>query len=104
MMKKIVSCVLVGAFVFYAGCYSADTVTKEELPAQVGQADITVYTKDWKYEFSKENYHIQGDTLSGVGVRMFKNTVAEQRFDGSLAFADITLIETRDWRATGSET
>jgi hypothetical protein len=98
--RKIVSCVLVASLSFYIGCYSTEMVSKDELKAKVEQLDITIFTKDsLEYKFSKENYRIQGDTLSGYGIRRW-NVSTDVIFDASLPFADIDSIETREFDPT----
>jgi hypothetical protein len=97
MNKNTVSGVLVVSFLSFVGCYSTSTVTKEDLKGKVGQLDITVITKDLsQYNFSKEDYRIHGDTLSGAGVRrrIMEDEVA---LSASIAFTDIGLIETREY-------
>jgi hypothetical protein len=92
--RKVVSCVLVASLSFSIGCYGTGTVTKDELKAKDEQVDITVFTKDsLEYRFSKENYHIHGDTLTGIGVQLIGDGRTEGRFDGSISFADIASIE-----------
>jgi hypothetical protein len=95
--------VLVSSLLFSIGCYSTVMMTKEELKAKVEQADITVWTRDsLKYEFSKGNYHIQGDTLTGSGVRVGVNKSTHKQYKQnsgvtSIALADITSIETSEF-------
>jgi hypothetical protein len=97
MRKEIVSCVLVASLMFYIGCYNTELLTKEGLKARVEQCDITVSTKDsLDYTFLKDNYRIQGDTLTGFGVRK-SHSVSDVVLDASLPFANITAIETREF-------
>jgi hypothetical protein len=66
----------------------------EELKAEVGKVNITIYTKDsLEYKFLKENYSIQGDTLRGFGTQTIGSD--DRPFHGSISFADITLMETQ---------
>jgi hypothetical protein len=97
MKRKIVSCVLVASVSFYIGCYSTETVTREELEARVEKADVTVYTKDsLEYKFSKGEYRIKGDTLSGSGVR-WSGGSSNIVLDASLSFADVTLVKATEF-------
>jgi hypothetical protein len=109
LKRKIVSCVLLASVSFYVGCYNNQTITREELNAiskedlntKVEQRDITVFTKDsLEYRFSKENYRIQSDTLTGIGVQMIGGN--DNRFHGRIPIADITLIETEAFDLTGT--
>jgi hypothetical protein len=101
---KIISSLLIASLLFCVGCYSNQTITseelnttvKEELKAEVEQRDITVFTKDsLEYEFSKEHYRIQGDTLSGFGIQTIRGK--EVRFQGSIPFADIASVKTTEF-------
>lgn len=93
--RKIVSCVLVSSLLFSIGCYSPGVVTKEELKAKAERIDITVFTKDsTEYKFLKDNYRIQGDTLSGFGVRR-RNMSSDIVLDASLSLSDVNSIETK---------
>ena len=97
MIRKIVSCVLVASLSLYIGCYSTEMVSKDELKAKTEQVDITVVTKDFlEYKFSQKNYRIQGDTLSGYGIRK-GNMSAGIALDARLSFADMTSIESTEF-------
>ena len=97
MRRKCVARVLVASLLFAIGCYSTTTVTKEDLKGKVGEADIIVFTKDLsQYNFSKEDYHVHGDTLSGAAVRR-RIMGDEVALKASIAFSDIGLIETREF-------
>jgi len=94
--RRIVPCVLVASLLFSIGCYNTEMVTKEGLKARAEQVDITVFTSDsLEYKFLKTDYSIQGDTVSGFGIRR-RNTVATVVLDASLPLASITSIETRE--------
>ena len=94
MTRKIVSCILIASLSLSIGCYSNQTITKEELKTRAELDDITVYTKEsLSYDFPKENYRIQGDTLSGFLVQRSATTGIFESFVVSIAFADITSIE-----------
>jgi len=97
MRRRCAARVLVGSLLLSFGCYSTNTVTKEDLKGKVGQVDIIVFTKDlYQYNFSKEDYRVRGDTLSGTGIRkrIMEDEVA---LKASIAFTDIGLIETREF-------
>jgi hypothetical protein len=97
MKRKIVSWLLVGSLSLYIGCYNTEMVSKEGLKPRVEQYDITVSTKDsLEYIFLKDNYRVQGDTLTGFGVRR-SNRRSDIVLDASLPFADITSIETKEF-------
>jgi hypothetical protein len=100
MKRKIISWVLVASLFFSIGCYSTGMVTKDELKAKTDKDDITVFTKDSsEYRFLKENYSIEGDTLTGFGVRKW-NMSSDIVLDASLSFADIDSIESKEFDAT----
>jgi hypothetical protein len=95
LSTKIVSCVLVASLSFYIGCYSTELISTDGLKAKSGQVDIIVFAKDSSgYEFTKGNYRIAGDTLSGYGVRTQKEST-EVIFDASVSFAAVDSIKTR---------
>jgi hypothetical protein len=97
MRREIVSCVLVASLMLCVGCYNTELVTKEGLKARTEQCDITVSTKDsLDYTFLKDNYRIQGDTLTGYGVRR-STGLSEVVLDASLPFANITSIAYKEF-------
>jgi hypothetical protein len=107
MKKRTISFVLILSLSFSIGCYNNQTITKEELTpttkgklnAEGEQRDITVLMKDSReYQFSKENYRIQGDTLTGFGVQKINDN--EGPFHGSIALADITSLKTTEFSLT----
>jgi small ligand-binding sensory domain FIST len=94
--KTFTSSVLVCSLLFFIGCYSPGVVTKEELKATTQRIDITVFTKDsTEYKFLKDNYLVQGDTLTGFGARK-RSKYTDIVLDVSLSFADVTSIETME--------
>ena len=104
MKRQIISCVLVTFLSFSIGCYNTQTITrgqfeattKDELTAECEQLDIVVVTKDsLEYKFVKDNYRIQGDTLSGFGVQTIGGI--DRRYQGSIALADITSLKTEEF-------
>lgn len=97
MSGKIICWVILSSSSLYIGCYSTGSVTKEEFRTKAEQTDITVFTKDLsQYRFAREEYRIHGDTLSGAGFRVL-NTTEEKVLDASIPFADIGLIQTRQF-------
>ena len=87
---------LVVLLLFFIGCYNTRLVTKEELKAKAKQVDITVWAKDsLEFKFLKDNYSIQGDTLTGIGVQAIGGN--DERFHGSISFADITSFKMKEF-------
>jgi hypothetical protein len=69
---------------------------KGHFAALVEQRDLTVFTKDSsEYRFSKENYSIRGDTLTGFGTQ--RTDGKEVKFHGSLSSAEITSLQTSEF-------
>lgn len=104
MSKKIVSCVLIASMLSTIGCHNIETITrdqldvatKEKLNAEAERFDITVTTKDFKeYNFLKDSYRINGDTLTGFGIQTSNEN--EERFHGSIPIADIASLETKEF-------
>jgi hypothetical protein len=92
---KFVSCLLVASLCFFLGCYSTETVSKDDLNAQSGYGDLTVVTRDsLEYRFFEESYRVRQDTLCGVGVRRSGLSTTVVR-DARLSFVDIASMETR---------
>ena len=111
MKRKIISCVLAASLLFSVGCYGTGMMTKEELKARTEQVDITVFTKDsLKYEFSKDHYRIQRDTLTGwscvalleSGHPVTVNTSARDSVVTSIALADIVSLKTKEFDLTNT--
>lgn len=97
MGGRIVCWMFLASTTLYIGCYSTGSVTKEEFRAMTEKPDIAVYTKDLsQYIFAGEKYRIHGDTLTGTGVRR-RNTVEDSVRAGSIPFADIGLVQTREF-------
>jgi hypothetical protein len=81
------------------GCYNIESATRDSITTQEEQLEVRVLTKDSvEYRFLGENYRIQGDTLSGFGVRTRSNS-SEIVFDARLALSDMTFIETKEFSA-----
>ena len=121
MNREIICCVLVASLLFSIGCYSTEMVRKEELKAKAEHADITVYTKDYlEYKFSKGNYSVQRDTLTGwsrvltvpsstslsfqervalleSGRSVSANTSARDSVVNSIALGNVTSIKTEQF-------
>ncbi len=96
MKRKIVSWVVAASLLSYLGCYDTEIVTKEGLNARADQVDITLFMRDsLEYQFLKNDYRIQGDTLKGFGVRRLHG-VSDIVLGASLAFTDIMSIETTE--------
>jgi hypothetical protein len=101
---KFISALLIASLLVSVGCYNNQTIVKEDLDkatveklrSEVGQRDIVLFTKDsLEYHFSKENYRIKGDTLTGFGVQTFGEQ--EKGFHGSISFADVTSLKTSEF-------
>ena len=81
------------------GCYNIESATRDSITTQEEQLEVRVLTKDSvEYRFLGENYRIQGDTLSGFGVRTRSNS-SEIVFDARLVLSDMTFIETKEFSA-----
>lgn len=98
MRRKIVSSLLIVSFLSYIGCYSTETVPKQELAAKQIQGDITVIMKDrMRFVFGDGKYSISSDSLSGIGGRKTADYFVDLPFQGSLALADIMFIERKEF-------
>ena len=109
MKKKVSSYIAVLSLSFSIGCYSnqtitrdqLDTMSKETLKAKFEQLYITVLTNDsLEYKFLKDNYRIQSDTLVGIGVQTSLDN--DERFHGSIPFANIASLRTREFDAAAT--
>ena len=81
------------------GCYNIESATRDSIKSQEEQLEVRVMTKDSvEYRFLGENYRIEGDTLSGFGVRTQSNS-SEIVFNTRLALSDMTFIETKEFKA-----
>ena len=70
MYKKLISCILVAAFLNLVGCYSYKAVTMSDYQQIEDEEDIPdniyVVTKDDKeYKFKNSNFYFENDTLFG---------------------------------------
>jgi len=92
LRRTLARWLLAGSILLYAGCYNTETLTKEQLTATPDR-DITVITKDaLKYKFSRQNYRIVGDSLSGAGVQIIDVWPGEHQFNGSIPCSNIAQI------------
>jgi hypothetical protein len=100
--RKIVACVLVASLSFFIGCYSTQSITKEELKATV-ERDINLITKDsLEYRFFGGDYSIQGDTLSGTGVQIINGWATDQHFHGSMSMTGIAKLTAEEFSLAGT--
>lgn len=98
--KIMAPCMLLASLSMCIGCYNIEMTSKEGLKVQEEQLEIHVVTKDSvQYKFLPENYRIQGDTLSGLGVRT-RDASSDIVFDARLPLGDLTSIETREFNIT----
>jgi hypothetical protein len=102
MYKKIISSILVIAFLNLLGCYTFQPVTVPEYKQIEEQEDkpdeIYVITKDdQKYHFLESNYYIENDTLYGkeIVITYFESghVKNELPFDRKIAISEIETIE-----------
>ncbi len=93
--KLTIGFVLV-AFLNFIGCYSAETITKQDIEEGKKQLDysqeISITTKDYKtYRFGAFQYQVANDSLFGNGV--VSQLGKEVPFKGNIALDDILSFE-----------
>ncbi len=98
-MKKIIVCVLLPVlFIYFTGCYSIETVSKDEFLKDNKRKKVEVITcKAQKYGFDEHQYVINADTLSGTGARY--NGSEKDPFSGSIPLKDIAIFNTENFNA-----
>ena len=99
MKSTLARCLSVGLFLFSAGCYNTEPLTREQL-TRAQDRDITVLTRDsLEYKFSKHQYSIVGDSLSGVGVQTIDVWPGENQFKGAIPFSNIVQIRNNEFNS-----
>lgn len=99
MNQARLASVMLAFLPMWSGCYNIESATRDSITTQEEQLEVRVLTKDSvEYRFLGENYRIQGDTLSGFGVRT-RSDSSEIVFDARLALSDMTFIETKEFSA-----
>jgi len=97
MYKKLISGLLITSLcIQFAGCYSYNKITKDELINTKEYKDLQVTTKnEYIYEFDEGNYTVDGDSIYGSG-RFFDSRVEKAKykdFTGSIYLPDIEKIK-----------
>ena len=99
MRRTLARWLLAGSFLFHVGCYNTETLSKDQLRATQDH-DITVKTNGaLRYRFSKHQYSIVGDSLSGVGVQIIDVWPGEDRFKGSIPLSNIASIRNDEFNS-----
>jgi hypothetical protein len=97
---RFISRLLAFSLLVYCGCHTTGIMSRDGLRSGDNGADITVFARDsLQYRFSGENYHVQGDTLTGYGMRIH-HAVTDVVFQASLPLADVDSVETKRFDLT----
>ena len=95
MNKKLISCILTVALLNLLGCYSYQTITKDELSQAEEYTDLQVIIKNqYTYEFDEGNYTFSQDSIYGSGKLKIKNGKrVNEDYNGSIYFEDIEKLK-----------
>jgi hypothetical protein len=95
MHRKIISSLVFVSFLNLIGCYSYQTISKEELNKAEEYRDLQVITKDQRtYEFDKGNYTFTEDSIYGSGKLKIKDDQrVNKNYEGSIYFEDIKKLK-----------
>ncbi len=95
MSKKLISSFLVVTLLNLLGCYSYQTLTKDELSQAEKYTDLQVKTKNqYTYEFDEGNYTFSKDSIYGSGKLKLKNDKrVNEDYNGSIYFEEIEKLK-----------
>ena len=90
-MKKSIIIVTILALLNLLGCYSYQTISKDEIIQAEECDDLQVITKNkYVYEFDKGNYTINEDSIFGSGnLKLIMGKKTYQDYEGSISFEDV---------------
>ena len=95
-MKKYIVTITILALLNLLGCYSYQTISREEINQGEECGDLQVFTKNkYIYEFDKGNYTINEDSIYGSGnLKLIMGKKVFQHYEGSISFVDIEKLRT----------
>jgi len=90
-MKKFIITVTILALFNLLGCYSYQTISREEISQSEENSDLQIITKNkYVYEFDEGNYTISEDSIYGSGnLKLIMGKKVYQKYEGSISFDDI---------------
>lgn len=90
-MKKIIITLTIISFMNLIGCYSYQTISREELNQAEEYKDLQVITKNkYIYEFDESNYTISEDSIYGSGnLKLISDEKVYKDYEGSINFEDV---------------
>lgn len=90
-MKKIIITLTIISFMNLIGCYSYQTISREELNQAEEYKDLQVITKNkYIYEFDESNYTISEDSIYGSGnLKLIRGKKVYKDYEGSINFEDV---------------
>ncbi len=90
-MNKMMSIVTIVSLLNLFGCYSYQTITKDDLSQSEEYNDLQVITKNKHiYEFDEGNYKISEDSIYGSGnLKLIKGKKIYVDYEGSIKFEDV---------------
>ena len=107
MTRKIIAYILLVSFSLSFGCHNTSELSKDDListpttdlKTKCEGFDVTVSTSNsGKYNFSKDNFRIHADTLTGFGTQYLNGN--DVPFRGSIPLGDVRSIETKEFSPT----
>jgi hypothetical protein len=90
-MRKIIIIITIISLLNLIGCYSYQTITKDELSQAEEYKDLQVITKNkYVYEFDEGNYTFSEDSIYGSGnFKLMKGKRVYENYEGGIKFEDI---------------
>jgi len=94
-MKKIIITLTIISFMNLIGCYSYNSISKEELDQAEEYRDLQVITKNkYIYEFDEGNYTISEDSIYGTGnLKLVMGKKVYKDYEGSIKFEDVAKLK-----------
>ena len=95
MYKELISTFLVVTLLNLLGCYSYQTITKDELSQAEEYTDLQVIMKNqYTYELDEGNYTFSQDSIYGSGKLKIKNGKrVNEDYNGSIYFEEIEKLK-----------
>jgi hypothetical protein len=95
MSNKLISSFLVVTLLNLLGCYSYQTITKDELGQAEKYTDLQVITKNkYTYEFDEGNYTFSKDSIYGSGkLKLKSGKRANEDYNGSIYFEEVEKLK-----------
>lgn len=90
-MEKFITVVTILSLLNLLGCYSYQTISREEISQSEENSDLQIITRNkYVYEFDEGYYTVSKDSIYGSGnLKLIMGKKVYQNYEGSISFDDI---------------